>query len=280
MDAWDAEALAAAKEGRTGIRTMLLRAVRSGAEVQQTLAVERLVDFLYEGLRPEGEEVMRTTSKQAMTDEMLTLPILRPSIEAQLAAGSPISMPGGPLRRFVPEGFLKHLKDTDRSANLPALELRNQSIMGMGASAAEEIPGGAVAALYVGAWVENVSIGRDYSVRTFPSRFTAVVQGVTIRGGTKLETKVACDAQQTLDRDFEWHMIHCIGGPYMNAASSAAEENCVLDRHSVWIDQATGLVWILMRTKSGRPVKKGEFLMWIYPYTAGPGSLWSFKKRT
>ena len=281
---WDAEALAAAREGRSGIRAMLLRAVRSGVDVQQTLALERTVNFVYEGLRPErpgpdGSVVKRTAWKQAMTDEMATLPILPPDIEAQLASGIHIGMPGGPLRDFVPAGFLAHLKAKDRDARLPALAFWNQPGMGMGASADEKIPGDAIAGLYVGALVENASIGRDHSVRTFPSRYTAIAQGVTIRGGTGLETKVACDAQQTAVRDFEWHRSHGIGGPYMNAASSTAEENCVLDRHSVWIDGETGLVWMLMRTKPGRPVAKGEFLMWIYSHTAGPGKLWSFEKR-
>ena len=194
MDAWDAEALAAAKEGRTGIRTMLLRAVRSGAEVQQTLAVERLVDFLYEGLRPEGEGVIRTTSKEAMTNEMTTLPILPPSIEAQLASGIPVAMPGGPLRHFVPAGFIEHLlqrghlSETDGDAILPALDFRIQPGMGMGVSAAEYIPDNAIAALYVGTLVENSSIGQAHSVRTFPSRFAAVAQGVSIGGGNGLDT--------------------------------------------------------------------------------------------
>ena len=151
--------------------------------------------------------------------------------------------------------------------------------MGMGVSAAENIPGNAIAALYVGVLVENASIGQEHSVRTFPSRFTAVAQGVSIGGGNGHETKVTCDAQPTVHRDFEWQRVHGISGPYMNAASSAAEENCVLDRHSVWIDQATGLVWMLMRTKPGRPVAKGEFLMWLYNFLAGPGKLWSFAKR-
>jgi len=279
---WDAEALAAAKRGPLGIRDMLLRAVSIGAEVQQTRALERLVTFLYEGLRAEeaGEnQVKRTTGEQAMTDEMATLPILPPSIEAQLAAGIPIHMPGGPLSGFVPAGFLEHLKGEGQAARLPALALQNQPGKGMGASAAEEIPGGAIAALYVGELVQNATIGQEHSVRTFPSRFLAVAQGVPIRGGTGLETKVACDAQQTAVRDFEWHRIHGIGGPYMNAASSAAEENCILDRHSVWIDQETGLVWMLMRTKPGKPVAKGDFLMWVYSHTAGPGQLWSFARR-
>jgi hypothetical protein len=151
--------------------------------------------------------------------------------------------------------------------------------MGTGVSAAENIPDNAIAALYVGVLVENASIGQEHSVRTFPSRYTAVAQGVSIGGGNGHETKVTCDAQPTVHRDFEWHRIHGISGPYMNAAPSVAEENVVLDRRSVWIDRETGLVWMLMRTKPGRPVAKGQFLMWLYNFTAGPGKLWSFAKR-
>ena len=51
----------------------------------------------------------------------------------------------------------------------------------MVASAAEEIPG-AIAGFYVGALVENASIGRECSVQTFSSRYTAEAQGVTMRG--------------------------------------------------------------------------------------------------
>ena len=285
IHAWDAEALAAAKEGRLGIRAMLLRAVSSGVEVQQTVAVERLVNLLYEGLRQEGAGVMRSSARLAMTDEMTTLPILPPNIEVQLASGIPIVMPGGPLRHFVPAGFIehlmrhRHLSETDGEAHLPAHDFRNQPGMGTGVSAAENIPGNAIAALYVGVLVENASIGQEHSVRTFPSRFTAVAQGVSIGGGNGHETKVTCDAQPTVHRDFEWHRIHGISGPYMNAAPSAAEENVLLDRRSVWIDRETGLVWMLMRTKPGRPVAKGEFLMWLYNFLAGPGKLWSFAKR-
>jgi hypothetical protein len=260
---WDAEALAAAKGGRSGIRAMLLRAVRPEVEVQQTVVLDRLVDLLFEGLRPETAGVVRRlSSMEAMTDEMATLPILPPHYAVQLAAGTPIGLRGGPLCKFVPAGYLSSLAEQDRDAVLPALSFANQQGMGMGVTGDEEIPGGAVVALYVGAMAPNAEIGTDYAVRDFPSRYSATVLGVSIHGGTGLETKVTCDAQITANRDFEWHVINSIGGPFMNAAMNLADANCVLDRRSVWLDRDTGLVWMLMRTRQDRPVAKGEFLMW------------------
>jgi hypothetical protein len=211
MIEWDAEALAAAKGGRSEIRAMLLRAVRSGVEVQQKVVLERLVDFLFEGLRPEtAGAVRRLSSMEAMTDEMATLPILPPRYAVQLAAGLPIGLQGGPLHRFLPAGH-PALNTKDRDARLPPLSFVNQPGMGMGAAADEEIPGGAVVALYVGHRAPNAEIGKEYAVRDFPSRYSATVQGVNIQGGTGLENKVTCDAQMTADRDFEWHVTHCIG---------------------------------------------------------------------
>jgi hypothetical protein len=281
MIEWDAEALAAAKGGRSEIRAMLLRAVRSGVEVQQKVVLERLVDFLFEGLRPEtAGAVRRLSSKEAMTDEMATLPILPPRYAVQLAAGLPIGLQGGPLHRFLPAGYWNVLDKKDQDAVLPPLSFVNQPGMGMGVFADEEIPGGAVVALYVGHWAPNGEIGKEYAVRDFPSRYSATVQGVKFRGGTGLEDKVTCDAQLTADRDFEWHVTNRIGGPFMNAANTQADANCVLDRHSVWLDRDTGLVWMLMRTRPDRPVAKGEFLMWTYSPTAGAGLLWSFKLRS
>ena len=281
MIEWDAEALAAAKGGRSEIRAMLLRAVRSGVEVQQKVVLERLVDFLFEGLRPEtAGAVRRLSSKEAMTDEMATLPILPPRYAVQLAAGLPIGLQGGPLKQFLPDGYWNVLDKKDQDAVLPPLSFVNQPGMGMGMAADEEIPGGAVVALYVGHRAPNGEIGKEYAVRDFPSRYSATVQGVKFRGGTGLEDKVTCDAQLTADRDFEWHVTNCIGGPFMNAANTQADANCVLDRHSVWLDRDTGLVWMLMRTRPDRPVAKGEFLMWTYSPTAGAGLLWSFKLRS
>jgi hypothetical protein len=280
MIEWDEEALAAAKGGRSEIRAMLLRAVRSGVEVQQKVVLDRLVDFLFEGLRPEtAGTVRRLSSMEAMTDEMATLPILPPRYAVQLAAGLRIGLQGGPLHRFLPAGH-PALNTKDRDAILPPLSFVNQPGMGMGAAADEEIPGGAVVALYVGHRAPNAEIGKEYAVRDFPSRYSATVQGVNIQGGTGLESKVTCDAQMTADRDFEWYVTNCIGGPFMNAANTQAEANCVLDRHSVWLDRDTGLVWMLMRTRPDRPVAKGEFLMWTYSPTAGAGLLWSFKLRS
>jgi hypothetical protein len=281
MIEWDAEALAAAKGGRSGIRAMLLRAVRPKVEVQQKVVLDRLVDLLFEGLRPETAGVVRRlSSMEAMTDEMATLPILPPHYAVQLAAGTPIALRGGPLCKFVPAGYLSSLAEQDRAAVLPALSFANQQGMGMGVTGDEEIPGGAVVALYVGAMAPNAEIGTDYAVRDFPSRYSATVLGVSIHGGTGLETKVTCDAQITANRDFEWHVINSIGGPFMNAAMNLADANCVLDRRSVWLDRDTGLVWMLMRTRQDRPVAKGEFLMWTYSPTAGPGQFWSFKLRS
>ncbi len=97
-----------------GIWAMLLRAVSSGVEVQQTVAVVRLVNLLYDGLRQEGAGVMRSSVRLAMTDEMTTLPILPPSIEAQLASGISIVMPGGSLRHFAPAQFIEHLVQRGR----------------------------------------------------------------------------------------------------------------------------------------------------------------------
>ncbi len=94
------------------------------------------------------------------------------------------------MTHLVPAGFLEHLSDTNRIADLPRLSFQNQSDMGLGVSAAQDIPGDAIAGLYVGFLVENAVIGQEHLVRTHPSRYTAVVQGVTIRGGNELETKV------------------------------------------------------------------------------------------
>ena len=283
MREWDAEALAAAKGGPKGIREMLLRAVCRGVEVQQNIVLDRMVDFLFGGLRP--EKIRRLSAMEAMTDEMSTLPILPSHYAVQLASGHPIRLAGGPLHQLLPPGYLAALKEKGghlaalADSILPALSFVNQPSMGMGVKADEEIPGDAVAALYVGIRAPNASIGAEYAVRDFPSRYAATAQGIKILGGTELDCKVTCDAQLTAERDFEWHVIKSIGGPFMNACSPAAA-NCVLDRHSVWVDPDTQLVWMLVRTKQERPVAKGDFLMWDYSPTAGAGQLWSFKLRS
>jgi hypothetical protein len=259
---WNARAIAAEDAGQAGIRKMLLEAVNPAIRVQQTMALDRLVDWLTGGLR-QGE---RFNIIDAMGHVANTLPILSLQHEVTLNSGCGIRLPGGRVRDLCFNCPYKELLDLE----MPDVELCLQEDMGMGARAKQDIEEGECIGAYVGELVPNHEIGTKYITPFFPSRFVAIISG----DGQLLKqshiAKLSCDAQPTLERDFEWARTNNVVGPYLNAA---AEGNCALDRVRAWKDPTTGLLCMLMF--SSKPIKKGEFLMWPYDPNAGPG--WSFK---
>ncbi len=43
----------------------------------------------------------------------------------------------------------------------------------------------------------------------------------------------------------------------MNAAASNKFANCIVDRHSAWFDETTGLIWMLVRSRAAG-IQKGS----------------------
>ena len=297
IDVWDAQAKAAAIQGAPGIKGMLLDAAPPGTRIRQTLALERLVDFLHGGLCPECSPVTtvegavctmdslpkraRLDIMRAMIHEVNTVAILTPDQEEGLSKG--LLFPYGPLRRAVqwPEGFLNSLKhsvlEKVEAAVIPQLAAKCQPEMGVGLLALEDVPGNTLLGVYVGRKVRNHQRGTVYDAREYPSRYNVTGQGkIKILSQLNLETKFTCDAQPTSPHDFDWCKIQGNSGPCMNASDSEAKANCMVDRHSAWYDEDTGLIWMLVWSKPAR-IKKGQYCMWYYDHTAGAGNLWHFR---
>jgi hypothetical protein len=96
-----------------------------------------------------------------------------------------------------------------------------------------------------------------YDAREHPSRFNVTGQGALKICRQIGETKFTSDAQQGLRYDVQWCCLTNNSGPFMNAAASYKLANCIVDRHSAWFDEDTGLIWMLVWSRAAG-IKKGE----------------------
>ena len=272
IETWIEKADQAIEGGVDGIKRMLLGAGSGGSDPQQPLAFERLADFLYRGQR--GLDMMRT-----VTHEFPTLAILTPSQERDFSGPGGLQFPHGPVPSTWPAGFLKSWSASVRKKvqkhEIPKQTFTGQQGMGGGVKALEDVAGNALLGVYVGKRVRNNICGTLYDAPNFPSRFN-----VTGQGNLKIlqqirDSKFTCDAQQDLVHDFEWCRTINNSGPFMNAAASPGEANCIVDRYSAWYDETTGLIWMLVWANPDG-IKKGEYCIWYYKYQDGAGQLWNF----
>jgi hypothetical protein len=236
IQVWNDRAVAAEDAGEAGIQAMLLGAVKPGItvhNVKQPMALERLVDLLTRGLQRDN----RLDLFAAMSHEANTLPILTPEYEDALKQGGGIPLPqGGRVKDFFKCPF-------QLEQALPKLEFCLQPGMGMGVRALQRIQEGTVLGFYVGTSVPNHVCGRVYITPFYVSRFLATITGNSSLLKEKHVPKLSCDAQNTLDRDFEWARNNNVVGPYLNAAS---DPNCIVDRIRAWEDSITGLLCMLV----------------------------------
>jgi hypothetical protein len=265
--AWDDQAQAACKVGAEGIRRMLVESLRSGVEVKQPQAFEKLVDFFAGALGP-GE---RRDAKQSMLHIFNTTPVLPQDVELAIKldgcfrlAGGCVSLPATAATMGLKPPPTRHLQEC------PIVALACQPGKGNGVIAEQDIDAGTALFHYGGDEVMNYEVGRPYISLVHPSRYVAVVQGVS---ALQQANKISVDAQMTLVRNWDWVKANHNVGPFVNAADNEDEINCMLDRHSLWKDSA-GLWWMVMY--STKAIPKGTFLHWKYSPTAGAGGFWSF----
>jgi len=229
--------------------------------VQQPMAFERLVDFLFGVLGPGA----RRNAAESMVHVMNTLPILPPEDELALKSGGCIMMSHGVVNR-----------PGHAPTRCPAVSFAVQPDKGIGVRAEEDIPPGTVIGPYIGSEAMNSEIGRPYISLLYPSRFVAVVQGNISEVRRDNGSKLSVDGQLTKDRDWRWVKIKHNVGPFLNAPDEkdpADKANCTLDRHSLWRD-SDSLLWILI--KSRELIRKGSFLQWKYNPDAGGGVSFKF----
>ena len=262
---WNARLKSACGNGEEGLREMLMAS--SGGcpgQVEQPMAFKRAVDFFVGVLGPGKAR----NAVDSMTHGMNTLPILPATDEKTLKEEGCIKLPQGFL---TPPG--------QSTIKCPPLSFAEQAkggrSKGIGVRAEEDIQPGTIIGPYAGEKVANSEIGRPYlSLQNFPSRFVAVVQGDIPALRQSTDTKASVDGQVTAIRDWQWVKIKNNVGPFLNApdaGESDDEVNCILDRHSLWVD-AEGVHWMLM--KSSKLIPKGTFLQWKYDPKAGPGGFW------
>ena len=276
---WSNRAGEAAFEGVDGIKRMLL-AAGPGCKPQQPQAFQRLADFLHSGLRPfnmYASNPERLSIVRTVTHIFLTTAILTPVQEHQFSSPNGLPFLSGCMHRFWPEGFLNSMAAAVRSkvesSRFPDISYANQPGMGGGVLAKEDISGDAVLGVYVGVRVRNNVCGTVYDAPEHPSRYNVTGQGkIKILTQISPDTKFTCDAQPTLKHDFQWCQLIGNSGPFMNASRSQKSANCIVDRHSAWFDESTGLIWMLVWSKAGG-IKKGEYCLWFYNYEAGAGKL-------
>jgi hypothetical protein len=272
IETWIEKADQAIEGGVDGIKRMLLGAGSGGSEPQQPLAFERLADFLYRGQC--GLDMMWT-----VTHEFPTLAILTPSQERDFSCPGGLQFPHGPVPSTWPAGFVQSWSASVRKKvqkhNIPKQTFTGQPGMGGGVKALEEVACNALLGVYVGKRVRNNICGTLYDAHNFPSRFNVTGQGKLKIFQQINDSKFTCDAQQDLVHDFEWCRTINNSGPFMNAAASPAEANCIVDRHSAWYDKTTGLIWMLVWAKP-EGIKENEYCIWYYKYKDGAGQLWHF----
>jgi serine/threonine protein kinase len=285
---WDARASEAAREGAGGIRRMLVDALYAGVEVQQEMALNRMVNFFTLALGPENRFA---DTAHAMLHGFNTLPCLPPAWDLALRRGEGIQLAGGCVRDLF--GY-PHTDFQDQE--LPAVEFAEQTGKGMGARALEDIAVGTVIGPYVGEDVPSPTPGaKTYITPYYPSRYQVSIQGNVPLLKKHGKNKLSCDGQVTRVRDVEWARKHNNIGPFLNAAwlegmtdadgeaqadsDGEAEDkaNCRLDRTNAWVDPSTGLLCMLIICS--KPIRKGQFLMWKYNPYAGPGGFWSFREK-
>ena len=282
---WDAEVEAAGKLGGEGLRAMLMASLNPGVEVQQPMALDRLVDFFVGGLGP-GK---RLDAAENIVHSMNTLPILPPQDELELRTKGCILLPGEVVTR--PGKDPKYY---------PAVSFAPQKGKGIGLRAEEDIPPNTVIGPYAGVVVMNSVIGRPHVSLEYPSRFVVAVTGDIPALKESGDDKVSVDGQVTKDRDWHWVKINRNVGPFLNAPTPGAgapapgkdadepqmddvvgqadskpdRANCVLDRYSLSLEpDGTSS----MDVKSGpEMIRKGEYLQWTYDPKAGPGGFFKF----
>ena len=276
---WNTRANEAALEGVKGIKRMLL-ASGPGCNPKQPQAFQRLVNFLYSGLRPfnvRESKPERLSIMGAMTHIFTTTAILTPVQEQQFSSPRGLPFHSGSRPSSWPEGFLQSMPPDVRNkvehSTIPELSYAIQAMMGGGLLALEDVPGDTLLGAYVGPRVRNNVCGTVYDAPEHPSRYVVTGQGeIKILKQISPDTKFTCDAQITLARDVKWCQDCGNSGPFMNAATSQKLANCIVDRHSAWFDESTGLIWMLVWSKAAG-VKKGEYCLWFYKYKAGAGKL-------
>ena len=280
---WNTRANEAALEGVEGIKRMLLTA-GPGCNPKQPQAFQRLVNFLYSGLRPfdvceskPDSLPERLSIMGAVTHIFTTTAILTPVQEQQFSSPRGLPFYSGRRPSIWPEGFLQSMPPGVRTkvehTTIPELSYAIQPKMGGGVLALEDVPGDAVLGVYCGHRVRNNVCGTVYDAPEYPSRYKVTGQGdIKILKQISPDTKFTCDAQNTLDRDVQWCQVCGNSGPFMNAATSQKLANCIVDRHSAWFDESTGLIWMLVWSKAAG-IKKGEYCLWFYNYKAGAGKL-------
>ena len=281
---WNKRAEEAAKGGVDSIKRMLLDAGQGG-QPQQPQAFERLADFVYRGLCPHnvcvnGRKTERLSIVKAVTHVFTTTAILTPEQENQFSSPTGLPFLHGSTPACWPKGFLQSLSEECsarvQQSTIPKLSYANQPKMGGGVLALEDVPGDALLGAYVGRRVRNNICGTVYDAPEHPSRYNVTGQGsLKILKQMSPDTKFTCDAQRTLQYDIKWCQCVCNSGPFMNAAESQKEANCIVDRHSAWLDESTGLIWMLVWSKAAG-IKKGKYCLWFYNYKAGAGKLWHF----
>jgi hypothetical protein len=256
LEAWDRRACLAAEGGPAGIRKMLEEAVDPDVQITQTINLERLANLLAGLLDPDPDK--RMSAKEAMLHAANTLPSFSPEHSLALASARGIVMAGGPVESLaVPFRECPSLK----GKKLPPIALLQQADMGMGAKVLCALKEGDVATVYGGEHILRTDTGRLR--RAGPSRY-----GVSVHGVKGIEACI-CDAQQTPKRPFQWFIDNSNAGPFLNGRDGEGHDiNCVLDRHSAWLDGQGG-VWFVV--KANRDIDEGEWLMWQYNWTAGPG---------
>ena len=271
IQTWDILATDAATQGASGIKRLLLDAAPPGKNIEQHLALERMVDFLAGGLG----SGMESDIERALTHEILTLPILTP--DEEICLRSPDGIPFPPVQ--IPRGFLDSLPPNLRvkvqNAKVPKLSLALQGDMGPGMRADEDVDGDSFLSVYVGEKVPNLNCGDAGDVLQHPSRYK-----VTGQGNIKIlkqinDTKFTSDAQMNTKNNFKAWKDLGNSGPFMNAAESERKANCKVDRVNAWYDKETNLIWMLTWSKPAG-IKKGKHCIWHYKYLAGPGKLWQF----
>jgi hypothetical protein len=258
----------------------MLLAAGPGCNPKQPQAFQRLANFLYSGLRPFNaceSKPERLSIMGAVTHIFTTTAILTPVQEQQFSSPRGLPFHSGRRPNCWPEGFLQSMPPEVRTkvehTTIPELSYAIQPKMGGGVLALEDVPGDALLGAYVGHRVRNNVCGTVYDAPEHPSRYNVTGQGdIKILKQISPDTKFTCDAQNTLARDVQWCQVCGNSGPFMNAATSQKLANCIVDRHSAWFDESTGLIWMLVWSKAAG-IKKGEYCLWFYNYKAGAGKL-------
>ena len=220
--------------------------------VKQPVAFQRVASLLVDML---GDSVQRR--EQIQRHKALTLLVLEPFKET-LASGDGIPFEGGKVQNLHAD--VKRVKKWQNEEIIP-IKLKFFGKKGLGVRAGKCVVGKQIIGWYAGAYIKS-----SYHLLSPHSRYVVSCIGCKAAGNCEKSDLFYGDAAPSEILTLDWFIEKSAWGHFMNAADSAKNANCTVDRRDGWVDD-NGIIWFPIWSKASG-LKEGEELVWVYPEEA------------